>query len=299
MYICTACNYLYNISVGAAEIIFSVSCANKVFCNEADWCNNETIWNVIFFGISVPLCFVENMKPFTYLSIFSMSAIVMGWIGVLSYCFSWLFFDSKGGITNNNIYLPDDINGIHYDFFNEWSHNESNKIVYAGSISNIPAFIGFAIFSVESLGCMLPIRNGMKQPKHFRVLFISTLIGVGSFIMLFGTLGYLVFGDVTQTVIFDNFPKDKLFVYICEMGYALGCIVTFPLYVTVACMAIFRLPKLDKIFDGKRGYWWGSLVRFISIVVLYAISISKIKIDAVMSISGAFCNSYLAIIMPN
>ena len=64
-------------------------------------------------------------------------------------------------------------------------------------------------------------------------------------------------------------------------------------------MAIFRLNGVKKLFEGPKGYWWGSLVRLITILVLYGICMTDVHLEDLMSLGGAFCNSYLAILLPN
>merc|ERR1711976_232578 len=56
---------------------------------------------------------------------------------------------------------------------------------------------------------------------------------------------------------------------------------------------------MKKFFvDSPKAYWNGTGMRLITIVLLFVISISGIRILDLLNFSGALCNAYLAIIMP-
>ena len=139
----------------------------------------------------------------------------------------------------------------------------------------------------------------MQYKNKFRKVFILTVSHLAIFIIIFGVTGYLRFGDVTKPIIFFAYPSEYVFLYLCQIFYALGCMLSFQIYVVVACMSIFRLESLKDIFKGENGYYYGTLLRFFTVLILFGISMSGVSITDLMGISGAVFNSYLAIIMPN
>ena len=153
-------------------------------------------------------------------------------------------------------------------------------------VANIPQFCGYSLFSMESIGSILPIRNGMKDKNKFRKVFISTVSGLAVFIIIFGVTGYLRFGDVTKPIIFFSYPSEYVFLYLCQIFYALGCMLSFQIYVVVACMSIYRLQSLKGIFNGENGYYWGTLLRFFTVLILFGISMSGIRVIDLMELSG-------------
>jgi len=61
--------------------------------------------------------------------------------------------------------------------------------------------IGFAIYSFEGIGVVMPIMQQAAQPQHF-ILLLTLAIGTLTIIyVIFGTICYLSFGTATNQVV--------------------------------------------------------------------------------------------------
>jgi len=65
-----------------------------------------------------------------------------------------------------------------------------------------PEFFGVMCYAVEGVGAVLPVRSTMKQRKHYRPMFLSTMIIIGFLYVSFGIVGCLCFGKSTMDIIF-------------------------------------------------------------------------------------------------
>jgi proton-coupled amino acid transporter len=183
--------------------------------------------------------------------------------------------------------------------FNFIGENGVSTTAQGSNMWRFPEFFGVMCFAIEGVGTIMPVRNVMKNRDHFRPMFIMSLGSVCILLLAFGLLGCMTFGSDVKDIVFLNFPKSQLFFFILQMVYGLSCIITFPIYVNVACSIIFRIEVLKKWFiDNPRAYWNCTILRLVTIMMLFAISISGIRILDLLNFSGALCNAYLAIIMP-
>ena len=83
------------------------------------------------------------------------------------------------------------------------------------------------------------------------------------------------------------------------MVYGLSLIVTFPIYVHVNSNIIFRIKSFRKTFEtSENAYWNCTAVRSVTIFAIFGLSASGVDILDLFVFSGAFCNSYLAMVLP-
>merc|ERR1712043_112196 len=115
------------------------------------------------------------MKPFTRLSMFSMIFITLGWLTALYYQIE--------GLTQDGIGNPVEL------VSRSDNYEHVAGLINLAVFYKMPQFFGYSMFSIESLGSILPIRNGMEKKKHFRSIFISTVIGIATFNIIFGIIG--------------------------------------------------------------------------------------------------------------
>jgi len=63
-------------------------------------------------------------------------------------------------------------------------------------------FIGTAIFTFEGIGLIIPIQDGMKDPKKLPSVLGGVMIGIATLFILAGSLSYSAFGSKTKTVVY-------------------------------------------------------------------------------------------------
>ncbi|KAG0165022.1 neutral amino acid transporter [Apophysomyces sp. BC1034] len=153
------------------------------------------IWMVV--AVIIPITWVRKIARLSYAAIVADVFILFGLISVLYFCSDQI---SNHGV-GPNIRM---ING-----------------------SDFALMIGTAVFSFEGIGMVLPIVEGMKDPKKFpRVLNIGMVIVTVIFILI-GAIGYIAFGDTTQASIVANLPREPLSITV-QLLYAVAMILTSP-----------------------------------------------------------------------
>lgn len=266
----TICNWLICFAICVASVILAVQFVEFSTCQLGFCFANARLWlNLFGLIICLPTIFIHNINNFKYLATGALAVILFSVISIIVFEANFL---GENGIA---------------------------ATAQGANMWRFPEFFGVMCFAIEGVGTIMPVRNVMKNRDAFRPMFIFSLGTVCVLLLVFGLLGCMTFGANVKDIVFLNFPKTQLFFFILQMVYGLSCIITFPIYVNVACSIIFRIENLKKWFiDHPKAYWNCTLLRLATILALFAISISGIRILDLLNFSGALCNAYLAIIMP-
>jgi len=56
-------------------------------------------------------------------------------------------------------------------------------------------FIGFAIYSFEGIGVVMPIMHSCSEPKKFNQILILAICTLLAAFLFFGTFGYITYGS--------------------------------------------------------------------------------------------------------
>jgi hypothetical protein len=174
----------------------------------------------------------------------------------------------------------------------------ANKVT-AYNWAEFPEFFGFVCYAIEGIGTVIPVRNTMKDRHAYRPVFILTMAIIGCLCLAFGVLGCLCYGKSIKDIIFFNFPSSETFFFTLQMVYGLSLILTFPIYVHVCSSIIFRIKSFREKFEtSENAYWNCTAVRSLTTFAIFGLSASGVDILDLFVFSGAFCNSYLAMILP-
>lgn len=107
--------------------------------------------------------------------------------------------------------------------------------VHVWNWSMFPQYFGVMCFTVEGVGTILPIRANMQARKSFRPMFLGTFLVICLLLISFGLLGSFCFGEELKDIVFLNFKKKDTFIFVLQLIYGLGCMLTFPIYINVTC----------------------------------------------------------------
>lgn len=266
----TICNWLICFAICVASVILAVQFVEFSTCQLGFCFANARLWlNLLGLIICLPTIFIHNINNFKYLATGALAVILFSVVAIIAFETSFI------------------------------SENGISQTAQTANMWRFPEFFGVMCFAIEGVGTIMPVRNVMKNRQHFRPMFLMSLGTVCVLLLAFGILGAMTFGGNTKDIVFLNFPKTQMFFFTLQMVYGLSCIITFPIYVNVACSIIFRIDKLKGWFmEHPRAYWHCTFLRLVTILMLFAISISGIRILDLLNFSGALCNAYLAIIMP-
>ncbi|KAI9482920.1 MAG: transmembrane amino acid transporter protein-domain-containing protein [Benjaminiella poitrasii] len=182
-------SYLIFISENIGIVVDSLNNCNAPF--EAKY----YIWIVLI--AIIPITWVRKIARLSYLAIVADIFIAFGLICILYFC------------------------------SNQIAHNGIGKNIDMVNQSSFGLMIGTAVFSFEGIGMVLPIVQGMKDPKKFpMVLNIGMLICTIVFTLI-GAIGYIAYGDITQASVVANIPRIPLSITV-QILYAIAMILTSP-----------------------------------------------------------------------
>lgn len=162
-------------------------------------------------------------------------------------------------------------------------------IQYLVNKDDFSLFIGVAIFAFEGIGLIIPIEESMIQPSHFPTVLGKVLATVTCIMICIASLGYLTFGQDTQTVILLNLPQTSIFIIATQLFYSIAILLSTPLQLFPA----IRLIEL-KLFTrtGKQNTkikWGKNVFRWIFILIIAVIAIFGGKnLDKFVSFVGCF-----------
>lgn len=84
----------------------------------------------------------------------------------------------------------------------------------------IPAFLGMALFSMEGIGLVFPLRSSIKNTAQFKSVFNGVLALVLVICLMFGVMSYTAFGVETPEIIFLAFGPKYEILFFLEVLYA-------------------------------------------------------------------------------
>ncbi|BFZ14998.1 hypothetical protein BsWGS_18037 [Bradybaena similaris] len=167
------------------------------------------------------------------------------------------------------------------------------------SFTDIPLFFGTAIFAVEGIGLVLPLRNSMQRPQDFGGWFGVLNLGMCATVCLYaaiGFYGYLKFGEGVASTITLSLPDEKLYVSV-RLMFAISILITYNIqfYVPITIIWSSVTPKirgdlLKKILE--------YVLRIGIVLLTFGFAVAVPHIDLLISLIGAVACSFLALILP-
>jgi proton-coupled amino acid transporter len=117
--------------------------------------------------------------------------------------------------------------------------------------------IGFAIYSYEGIGVILPVRDITAKPEIYNKILLAVLLTVFFLYVFFGELCYVVYGDKLKffPIILDVLPKEPLYnfaiISTVRVLFCINLIFTYPLVIYPANIIIEsylfgNMPKTKK-----------------------------------------------------
>ncbi|XP_039016055.1 amino acid transporter ANT1-like [Hibiscus syriacus] len=118
------------------------------------------------------------------------------------------------------------------------------------NLGGLPFAGGTAVFCFEGFGMTLALEQSMRERKAFPKVLAISFAWITLVYILFGTFGYMAYGDDTKDIITLNLPKNWTAIAV-QIGMCMGLIFTFPIMVHPVC----------EIIEGKlnRRFWFQKL----------------------------------------
>lgn len=255
-------SYMVFISENIGIVVDSVNNCNAPF--DAKY----YIW-IILFAI-IPLCWIRRIANLSYVAIIADIFIAFNLICILYFCSDQIHVNGVG----NNIHMV-------------------NK-------TDFGLMIGTAVFSFEGIGMVLPVVQGMKDPKKFPLVMTIAMVICLIVFTLIGAIGYVAYGDITQASVVANIPRIPLSITV-QVLYAIAMILTSPF------MLVPPLQILTKYIFGSRSganslkiKWGKNFVRALVPIVCAAISfgVGSANLSKFVSLVGSVACMPLCFIFP-
>ena len=90
--------------------------------------------------------------------------------------------------------------------------------------------IGFAVYSYEGIGIVLPIMDCTSKPEHYPKIFIAVITTVMLLYVFFGEFCLFTYGSgLKLPLITSNLPPGDTFIDIVKVTYCFNLFITYPL----------------------------------------------------------------------
>ncbi|KAH8239297.1 hypothetical protein KR032_002915, partial [Drosophila birchii] len=168
-------------------------------------------------------------------------------------------------------------------------------------LKRLPLVLGTLLFSLESVGVILAIRQSMRTPKDllgtFGVLNCGMVLVI-IFNAVFGLLGFWHYGQDTASSVLQNLPIEEIPTQLVAAMFALGIFFSYALvgYVTVD---IIWHGYLEENMEADRSATIVEcLVRIAIVIASVLVAIQFPDFLFLLSFVGSFCQAQLSLIFP-
>lgn len=174
-----------------------------------------------------------------------------------------------------------------------------------GSVADFPIFFGTAMFSLEAMGVMIPLKNEMKNPKAFGGKFGVLNRAMVPIVVLFicvGLFGYLQYGSAVEASVTLNLPEDEIPAQCVRLMMALAIIVSHAVMNYVNFDTIWNnwlLPKCEaRKLSSRRQFAFEYIVRTAIVLSQLLAGVAFNDLGLVISLVGALCLSMIGLTFP-
>lgn len=230
-----------------------------------------------------------------YMVLVTIPIIMLSWVRDLKYLapFSTLAMSvTLGSFTVILYYVFRQIPGI------------EDRVAF-GNITDFPLFFGTAMFSLEAMGVMIPLKNEMQNPKDFGGRFGVLNRAMVPIVVLFicvGLFGYLQYGDAVNASVTLNLPEVEIPAQCVRLMIALAIFVSHGLMNYVNFDAIWN-KKLKEVCEARKvperqQLVYEYLVRTAIVLSHLAAGLAFTDLGLVISLVGALCLSMIGLTFP-
>jgi proton-coupled amino acid transporter len=162
--------------------------------------------------------------------------------------------------------------------------------------------IGFAVYSYEGVGVVLPIMEITEKPEHYKKVLVAVMLTVLISYVGFGELTYMVYGNNVQDIIISNLPTDTTFnlafVSSLIVFFCINLVFTYPLVIYPANI-ILESYMFGHMKKSKKKMWLINLYRAGMVLFTVVISLSMgDSLDKFLSLLGAVACTPIAFTLP-
>ncbi|KAF5301780.1 hypothetical protein FQR65_LT08763 [Abscondita terminalis] len=213
---------------------------------------------------------------------------------LISYVPNWKRLAVVSMITN--IFLMSGVTITMYYLIKALPSQEEKELI--ADVETLPTFFSIVIFSMQTIGAALPLKNSMKDPTKFLGyfgVFNKSGIIIVSLYFLVGFLGYFCYGSNTKENITLNLPSDSYAAQAVQLLITLSVLGAYGVQFFVTLEILWeaiekRLTKRRKLIN--------YILRTLMVLVAVLVAIAVPTIVPFVSLMSAICFSTVGIIIP-
>ncbi|MBA0706681.1 hypothetical protein Golax_018777 [Gossypium laxum] len=181
---------------------------------------------LVFIGQNLVSVFKgQTFSVASYIFLLVPIEIALSWIGSLSAFAPFSIFADICNVLAMGFVVKEDIEraiGGGFSF--------RDRKAIADNLGGLPFAGGMAVFCFEGFGMTLALEQSMKERNTFPKVLGMAFTWITLMYVLFGSFGYLAYGDETKDIITLNLPNNWTATAV-QIGLCLGLVFTFPIMV--------------------------------------------------------------------
>ncbi|XP_077302200.1 proton-coupled amino acid transporter-like protein acs [Arctopsyche grandis] len=171
---------------------------------------------------------------------------------------------------------------------------------YIADWSRLPLYFGTTIYAFEGIGLVLPLKNEMREPKHFQKplgVLNTGMFVVISLITSVGFIGYLKWGEEVAGSLTLNLPKDDVLSVVVQGLLLFAIMFSFPIQFYVPVDIIW--PQIQEKFGPFKSPVAAELIlRCLLVLLTFALAEAIPELGLFISLVGAISSTALALLFP-
>lgn len=158
--------------------------------------------------------------------------------------------------------------------------------------------VGFAIYSYEGIGVVMPIMQSCACPEKFNEIVVRAVMTLAFVYCFFGTFCYLALGSTMPAYVTEVLPPTNIGTIMIKFLFSLNLIFGFAITINPTT-TILEGWLLKGWASTKKKYWTKNLIRFLVCAAVCIVSVTlSAKIDKFLGLLGALLCAPLAMTLP-
>ncbi|EGT33656.1 hypothetical protein CAEBREN_17810 [Caenorhabditis brenneri] len=241
-------------------------------------------------------CFPSVDKP-GWMMIVSASLLTCSFLDDLQIVSRLSFFNAISHLIVNLIMMI-----YCLSFVSQWSFS---SITFSLNINTLPTIVGMVVFGYTSHIFLPNLEGNMKNPSEFNMMLKWSHIAAAIFKVVFGMLGFLTFGELTQQEISNSLPNQS-FKILVNLILVVKALLSYPLpfYAAVQLLKnnLFlgypQTPFTSCYSPDKSLREWAVTLRIILVLFTLFVALSVPYLVELMGLVGNITGTMLSFIWP-
>ena len=219
--------------------------------------------------VYTPLCYVRKIEKFSFSHIFADMLILATTIVIIVYA---SMHAAENGFGKGVVFL--------------------NKTLFLD-------MIGFAVYSYEGIGVILPIMDITEKPEEYGKIVLYVMATVMVSYVSFGMFTYFIYGDeLVNPLITANLPTGSAFVWIIKIAFCFNLFFTYPLVIYPA-NTILESYMFGHMPKSKKRQWLKNISRAVMVTFTIVLALAlDTKLDKFLSLLGGIACTPIAFTLP-